>query len=416
MRERKGALSGIRVLDLTRVLAGPFAAQLLGDLGAEVVKVERPGTGDDGRFYGFYAVKDKDGNKTKESSFFLCANRNKKSVTVNLSKPEGQELVRQLAAQCDVLIENYKVGDLKRYGLDYETLKATNPGLIYCSVTGYGQTGPNAKKPGYDGLFQAMGGLMAVTGVPDGEPGEGPLKAGPSLVDVFTGHNAAIAILAALNHRHNSGKGQYIDMALLDCSVAMVSHVMQDYLIGGSAPPRLGNGGNGGGPADLLECKDGKVYITAGTEEHWVRMTDMMGMPELRKDPRFLTSQDRGRGASRGDLINLLSGWSRQFTTYEVIAKFDAISVPIARFNELKDVFNDEQVKHRGMKVTVPLKSSGTGSAEIIGSPLAHMSETPADPTAGPPPQLGEHTDVVLKGLLGMDDAKIAALRSASII
>jgi len=246
----KGALSGVRVLDLTRVLAGPFSGQILGDLGAEVIKVERPGGGDDGRHYGFSAVMDKDGNKTLESSFFISANRNKKSVTANLAKPEGQALVRQLAIQSDVLIENYKVGDLARYGLDYAAIQALNPGIIYCSVTGFGQDGPSAKRPGYDGLFQAQGGMMAVTGVPDGQPGAGPLKAGPSLVDLFTGHNAAIAILGALIHRQRTGEGQYIDIALLDCSVAMVSHIMQDYLLSGVAPPRLGNGGNGGATPD----------------------------------------------------------------------------------------------------------------------------------------------------------------------
>src|SRR5438552_4080439 len=262
MSETKGALSSIRVLDLSRVFAGPVCTQILGDLGAEVIKVERPHAGDDGRYYGFFSIPDENGKKTQESSFFLCANRNKKSVTVNIAKPEGQELLRELAAQCDVVVENYKVGDLKRYGLDYETLKCVNPRVIYCSITGYGQTGPNATKPGYDGLFQAMGGLMSVTGIPDGQPGSGPLKTGPSLVDFVTGHNAGLAVLAALLHREQSGRGQYIDIALLDCSVAMVSHVMQDYLLSGVAPPRLGNGGNGGGPSDLIECKDGMIYMT----------------------------------------------------------------------------------------------------------------------------------------------------------
>ena len=415
MTERKGALSGIRVLDLTRVLAGPFAAQLLGDLGAEVIKVERPGTGDDGRFYGFYAVKDKDGNKTQESSFFLCANRNKKSVTVNLSKPEGQELVRQLAAQCDVLIENYKVGDLKRYGLDYETLKATNPGLIYCSVTGYGQTGPNAKKPGYDGLFQAMGGLMASTGVPDGLPGAGPMKTGPSLVDVFTGHNAAIAILAALNHRHSSGKGQYIDIALLDVSIAIVSQMTQDLLTGGIAPPRPGNGGSGGGPGGLIECKDGFLSISP-SPGHWPATMKLAGRSDLVEDPRYDTIQKRGMPSVNMELLQIISQWSRHLTTCEALDKYDEAGIPAARLNELQDVFEDEQVRHRGLKVTVPLKSAASGKVDLIGSPLAHMSESPADPAGLPPPLLGEHTDAVLSGLLGLSAGRIAELRAAGIV
>ena len=403
------------MLDLSRVLAGPFAAQILADLGADVVKVERPGTGDDGRYYGFSAIKDHDGNKTKQSSFFVSCNRNKKSITLNLSKPEGQELLRKLARDTDVLIENYKVGDLKRYGLDYEALRASNPGIIYCSITGYGQTGPDAKKPGYDGLFQAMGGLMAVTGFPDGQPGGGPLKAGPSLVDVFTGHNAAIAILAAIVHRKESGRGQYIDMALLDCSVAMVSHIMQDYLVSGDAPPRVGNTGNGGGPADLFQCKDGIVYITSGTEEHWIRLTDLMKQSGLRDDPRFLTNQQRGRGKARLELINIIGEWTREWLVHDLLAALDEINVPAARYNELKDVFNEPQVQHRALKVTVPYPPSQSGVVNLIGSPLAHMSETPVNHLEAPP-LLGQHTESVLKERLGLDEAQISKLKASGIV
>ena len=249
MSTDKSALTGIRVIDMSRVFAAPVGAPILGDLGADVIKVERPGVGDDGRGYGTAWVQGKDGLETRQSSFFTVSNRNKRSITLNHSKPEGQEIIRKLVETADVLIENYKVGDLKRFGLDYETLKAINPRLIYCSVTGFGQTGPSAALPGYDGLFQAQGGMMAVTGIPDGQPGAGPLKAGPSLVDFITGHNTALAILGALMYRERTGEGQFIDIALLDTSVAMVSHIMQDYLISGFPPPRLGNGGNGGGPA-----------------------------------------------------------------------------------------------------------------------------------------------------------------------
>lgn len=413
MSSKHGALNGIRVLDMTRVLAGPFCAQILGDLGAEVIKLERPRVGDDGRYYGFSAIKDADGNRTQESSFFVCCNRNKKSVTVNLSKPEGQEIVRKLAAEADVLIENYKVGDLKRYGLDYESLKAINPRLVFCSVTGFGQTGPSAPKPGYDGLFQAQGGMMAVTGIPEGEPGAGPLKAGPSLVDVFTGHNAAIAILAALNHRHNSGHGQYIDIALLDSSIAMVSHVMQDYLIAGEAPPRIGNGGNGGGPADLIRCKDGMVYITAGTDEAWFRVCELMERPELFKDPRFATNMLRGMVKNRRELIAIINEWASTWKTEDMIAAFDRITVPIARYNELSEVFDDPQAKHRGLKVTIPHPIAG--SVSMIGSPLAHMSETPADHFTAPP-LLGQNTDEVLREILGMNENQIAALHACGAV
>jgi crotonobetainyl-CoA:carnitine CoA-transferase CaiB-like acyl-CoA transferase len=415
MSERKGALSGIRVLDLTRVLAGPFAAQLLGDLGAEVVKVERPGTGDDGRFYGFYAVKDKDGNKTKESSFFLCANRNKKSVTVDLAKPEGQAIVRALAQKADVLIENYKVGDLARHGLDEATLRALNPRLVYCSITGFGQTGPYRARAGYDSIFQGMGGLMAITGIPDGQPGAGPMKVGPSLVDVFTGHNAAIAILAALNHRHNSGRGQYIDMALLDVSIAIVSQMTQDLLTGGIAPPRPGNGGSGGGPGGLVECKDGQVYISPGFAQ-WPPLCDLIGQPDLATNPRYDTIQKRGGPTENVELLEIISQWSRRYSVTEVFKMLDDIGVSVARFNELEDVFEDEQVKHRGLKVSVPLKSAASGRVDLIGSPLAHMSESPADPTACPPPLLGEHTDAVLSEMLGLSLGRIAELRAAGIV
>ncbi len=404
------ALQGVRVLDLTRVLAGPFCGQILGDLGAEVIKVERPGAGDDGRMYGFSQLKDRDGNATRESAFYLTANRNKKSVTVNLSKPEGQALIRKLAAECDVLIENYKVGNLKRYGLDYESLKQVNPRLIYCSITGYGQTGPMAERPGYDGLFQATGGLMAVTGIPAGQPGAGPLKAGPSLVDVFTGHNAALAVLGALNQRHRTGEGQYIDVALLDCSVAMVSHIMQDYLVSGVAPPRLGNGGNGGGPADLINCKDGIIYITAGTDEHWRLLCDLMKRPDLFNDPRFDTNPKRGR--NRNELVAIINQWSMGWQTADLLAGLDELGIPAARYNELPEVFDDVQVQHRQLKVTIPHPVSGEVS--LIASPLAYMSGSPMRYVA--PPTIGQHSDEILREILKLSSEEIARLREMGVV
>ncbi len=410
----KQALAGIRVIDMSRVFAAPVGAQILGDLGADVIKVERPGVGDDGRGYGFSSVKGKDGIETRHSSFFTVSNRNKRSITVNHTKPEGQEIIRELVKQSDVLIENYKVGDLARFGLDYESLKAINPRLIYCSVTGYGQTGPMAPRPGYDGLFQATGGIMAVTGIPDGQPGAGPLKTGPSLVDFVTGHNTALAILGALMYRGRTGEGQYIDIALLDTSVAMVSHVMQDYLISGEAPPRLGNGGNGGGPADLIYCSDGIVYLTAGTDEHYRRLTVLMEQPELFTDTRFDSNFKRGK-TNRAELMDIINAWSRQYPVERVIELLDGEGIPAAKYNELEDVWEDVQVQHRGLRARTPHAYAEAGHVDLIQSPLAQMSASPATIRSAPP-MLGEHNEAVLGGLLGYDAEKLAALKEAKAI
>jgi crotonobetainyl-CoA:carnitine CoA-transferase CaiB-like acyl-CoA transferase len=413
MAEGRAALDGLRVIDMTRVFAGPIAGQILGDLGADVIKVERPEVGDDGRAYGLAWVPGKDGLDTRLSSFFTASNRNKRSITVNHAKPEGADIIRDLVKTADVLIENYKVGDLKRFGLDYESLKAINPRLIYCSVTGFGQSGPMAARAGYDGLFQATGGMMAVTGIPDGQPGAGPLKAGPSLVDYMTGHNAAIAVLGALVHRGRTGEGQFIDIALLDSSVAMVSHIMQDYLIGGVAPPRFGNGGNGGGPADLIRCRDGTIYISAGGDEHWRRLTVLMERPELYEDERFDSISKRAK-LNRAELIGIVNAWSSGFTVADLQAMFDRAGIPAARYNDLPDVWEDPQVQHRGLRATTPLAWAESGSVDLIASPLAHMSATPATIRYAPP-LIGEHTDEVLAEI-GYDDAAIGRLRADSII
>ena len=407
------ALDGIRVIDMSRVFAAPVGAQILGDLGADVIKVERPGTGDDGRGYGTAWIKGKDGIDTKQSSFFTVANRNKRSITVNHSKPEGQEIIRKLVEDADVLIENFKVGDLKRFSLDYGSLKAINPRLIYCSVTGFGQTGPMAALPGYDGLFQATGGMMAVTGIADGRPGAGPLKAGPSLVDFVTGHNTALAIMAALIHRGKTGEGQYIDIALLDTSVAMVSHIMQDYLISGIAPPRLGNGGNGGGPADLIEASDGIVYLTAGTDEHYRRLTVLMEQPELFTDVRFDSNFKRGR-TGQAELIAIINAWSRTLSVTDLLAQLDGAGIPAAKYNELADVWEETQVQHRALRANIPHPHAEAGSVDLIASPLAQMSASPATIRRAPP-LLGEHTDEVL-GELDYTSEKNAELRAAGII
>ena len=409
----KAALAGIRVIDMSRVFAAPVGAQILGDLGADVIKIERPGVGDDGRGYGFSWVPGKDGIETRHSSFFTVSNRNKRSITLNHSKPEGQAILKELVKDADVLIENYKVGDLARFGLDYESLRAINPRLIYCSVTGFGQTGPMAARPGYDGLFQATGGMMAVTGIPEGQPGGGPLKTGPSLVDFVTGHNTALAILGALQYRNRTGEGQFIDIALLDSSVAMVSHIMQDYLISGQAPPRLGNGGNGGGPADLMRCADGIVYLTAGTDEHYRRLTVLMERPELFTDPRFDSNLKRGK-TNRAELMDLINRWSEGFTVTQMQDMLDGVGIPAARYNELADVWEDEQVKHRNLRATTPHAWAESGSVDLIASPLAQMSASPATIRMAPP-MLGEHTAEVLAEI-GIDEAKLAELREAGAI
>lgn len=409
----KAALAGIRVIDMSRVFAAPIGAQILGDLGADVIKIERPGVGDDGRGYGFSWVPGKDGIETRHSSFFTVSNRNKRSITLNHSKAEGQAILRELVKTADVLIENYKVGDLKRFGLDYETLREINPGLIYCSVTGFGQTGPMAARPGYDGLFQATGGMMAVTGIPEGQPGSGPLKTGPSLVDFVTGHNTALAILGALQYRNRTGEGQFIDIALLDSSVAMVSHIMQDYLISGQAPPRLGNGGNGGGPADLMRCADGIIYLTAGTDEHYRRLTVLMEQPELFTDPRFDSNLKRGK-TNRAELMDIINTWAKAFTVTEMQDMLDGVGIPAARYNELADVWQDEQVKHRNLRATTPHAHAESGTVDLIASPLAMMSASPATIRLAPP-MLGEHNAEVLAEL-GYSEQRIAELETSGII
>src|SRR6202048_999079 len=287
-------LSGIKILDLTRVLAGAVSAHMLGDLGAEVIKIERPGTGDDARAFGPPYRVDPEGKENNNNAFYFCANRNKKSVTVNIAKPEGQEIIRELAKSCDVMMENYKVGDLKRYKLDYEPIRVINPGIIYCSVTGFGQTGPYAPRAGYDAIFQAMGGVMSVTGHMDGEPREGPMKVGPSIVDYMTGMNASIGILAALYHRKaNGGAGQHVDVCLFDTVIASLSHYAQIFLISGNTPPRRGTWGNGGMPAGVFRCADGELMLVVGNDAQFARTCEVLGSAELATNAKFVKNNAR---------------------------------------------------------------------------------------------------------------------------
>lgn len=404
-------LENVRVLDLTRVLAGPLAAQMLGDLGAEVIKIERPGTGDDARVFGEPYLRDAEGRATRENAFYLSANRNKRSVSVNIADPRGADLVRRLAAKADVVIENYKVGDLARYGLDYAAVRAVNPGVIYCSVTGYGQTGPSAKKPGYDAVFQGQGGLMSVTGIPDHKPGGGPMKVGPSIVDVITGLNVSNAILAALYHRDaQGGTGQHIDVALLDCVVAALSHYAQIYLTSGEVPVRKGTQGNGGMPSSLFPCSDGAIMLTAGNDAQYVRLCEAVGRPDLAAHELFHTNNLRV--ANREALTETFDAIFRKDTVAHWLERLETQGIPCGPINDIGQVFADPQIRHRSMAVHAPHPLAP--DLRVLASPL-RFSETPIENYAAPP-MLGEHTFEVLSEELGLDRAALEALHAERVI
>jgi crotonobetainyl-CoA:carnitine CoA-transferase CaiB-like acyl-CoA transferase len=406
----KGALSHIRVLDLSRVLAGPWAGQILADLGAEVIKVERPRTGDDTRAWGPPYLKDRSGNDTKEAAYYLGANRGKKSLTLDISRPEGQGIAKQLAAKSDVLLENYKVGDLKRYGLSYEVLKSINPRLVYCSVTGFGQTGPLSHLAGYDFMIQGMGGLMSITGERDDLPGGGPQKVGVAVADLFTGMYATVAVLAALAFREREGRGQYIDMALLDCQVAMSANMNMNYLTSGVIPKRMGNAHANIVPYQVFASQDGHVILAVGNDSQFAKFCEAAGRPELARDPRFARNSDRVR--NREVLLPLLNDILRARPTQEWVDLMEPLGVPCGPINNLGQVFENPQVKHRGMRVEVPHPLSGT--VPLVASPMK-FSETPIEYRA-PPPLLGQHTREILSGLLELDDSEIARLAEAGVI
>lgn len=404
-----GALSGIRVLDLSRVLAGPWCGQNLADLGAEVIKVERPGSGDDTRQWGPPYLKDRDGHDSREAAYFLCANRNKESLTIDFTQPEGQRLVRELAAKSDVLIENFKVGGLAAYGLDYPSLKAVNPKLIYCSITGFGQDGPYASRAGYDFMVQGLGGLMSLTGQPDGNEGAGPVKVGVALTDVLTGLYASIAILAALQYREREGVGQYIDTALLDVQVACLANQALNYLTTGRAPQRLGNAHPNIVPYQSFPTADGDFILTVGNDGQFRKFAQVAGKPEWADDPRFATN--RARVEHRTELIPLI----RQVTVFKTSAQWlsdlEAVGVPCGPINDLAQVFADPQVIARGLKVEMP---HAVGSVPQVASPL-RLSASPVDYRL-PPPQLGEHSAQVLARVLGLSAAEIAALQGNGVV
>ncbi len=405
-----GPLSHVRVLDLTRVLAGPWATQLLADMGAEVIKIERPKTGDDTRSWGPPFLKDADGRDTAESSYFLSANRAKKSVTVDIATADGQELIRQFAATSDIVIENYKVGTLARYGLAYPQLSALNPQLIYCSLTGFGQSGPYAPLPGYDFVFQGMGGLMSITGLPDDLPGGGPVKCGIAISDILAGMYAAVAVLAALEHRHISGRGQYIDLALFDCVVGLNSYQALNYFLSGKTPQRMGNAHTNMVPYQAFACRDGHVIVAVGNDSQFVNFCKVIERPDLSADSRFATAAQRVR--HRDELIPLIARIMVERTMQGWIDRMEASNVPCGPIYDIAQVFEDPQVVERGMKLSLahPLGVAAPSLANPV-----RFSDTPIR-YEHPPPMLGQHTDEMLAGLLGMSNEAIALLRDKDVI
>ncbi|MGE8358357.1 CaiB/BaiF CoA transferase family protein [Pseudomonas sp.] len=405
-----GALSHLRVLDLSRVLAGPWAGQILADLGADVVKVERPGAGDDTRHWGPPYLKDAEGQATGEAAYYLSANRNKQSLTVDFTQPQGQALLRELAAKSDILIENFKVGGLAAYGLDYATLKAINPRLIYCSITGFGQSGPYAKRAGYDFMIQGLGGLMSLTGRAENEEGAGPVKVGVALTDILTGLYSTAAILAALASREQTGEGQHIDMALLDVQVACLANQAMNYLTTGISPRRLGNAHPNIVPYQDLPTADGDFILTVGNDGQFRKFCEVAGLAGVADDPRFSTNQ--GRVAHRAELIPLIRQVTVFKTTREWIVALEQAGVPCGPINDLEQVFADPQVQARGLRVELPHPLAGV--VPQVASPI-RLSGTPVEYRHAPP-LLGEHTEQVLQQWLGLRAEQIAELRVAGVL
>jgi len=407
-----GALAGIQVLDLSRVLAGPWCTQMLADLGADVVKVERPGAGDDTRHWGPPFLKDAEGNNTTQASYFTACNRNKRSVTIDMATPEGQALIRQMAQQADVVVENFKVGGLKQYGLDHESLRALNPRLIYCSVTGFGQDGPYAERAGYDLMVQAMTGMMSITGRADSEPGGGPLRVGVAVIDLFTGLYASNAILAALHARQQTGEGQHIDMALLDVGMAVLANQAAGFLATGQAPGRMGNSHPSLAPYQDFPTQDGAMLLAIGNDGQFQRFCAAAGHPEWAQDARFATNTLRVQ--HRAALIPAMEAVTRTRSTADWIALLEDKAVPCGPINTIAQAFDDAQVKARGLRVDQP-RSAGDGIAQVstVASPLRLARNPPVLRHA--PPALGQHTDEVLAEL-GLDSARIAALRAAGVV
>ncbi|HEY5608179.1 MAG TPA: CaiB/BaiF CoA-transferase family protein [Alphaproteobacteria bacterium] len=405
-----GPLSHIRVLDLSRVLAGPWAGQVLADLGAEVIKVEKPGVGDDTRGWGPPFLKDKTGRDTPDAAYFFTTNRGKKSLTLDIAKPEGQEIARTLAIKSDILLENYKVGGLKRYGLDYVSLHKLNPRLIYASITGFGQTGPYAERAGYDFMIQGMGGFMSVTGEADDKPGGGPQKIGVALCDVLTGLFTSTAVLAALAHRERTGEGQHIDMALFDVTVAAMANQATNYLIGGMVPGRMGNAHPNLVPYNAFATADHYIIVAVGNDEQFARLAELLGRPDLARDPRYATNA--ARVANRDALLALLTPLFKARDRASWLDGLEKIGVPGGPINDIAQALAEPQARARGLRIELPHPVAGT--VPLVASPI-RMSETPVEyRDAGP--MLGEHTDEVLRDLAGLSDAEIAKLRAAKVV
>ncbi len=403
-------LSHLRVLDLSRVLAGPWATQNLADMGAEVIKVERPGEGDDTRAWGppFFGA-DRSAGVRGDSAYFLSANRGKKSITCDLASAEGQALIRALAEKSDIVVENYKVGTLAKYALDYDSLRALNPRLIYCSVTGFGQSGPYAPRPGYDFVFQGMGGLMSITGVPDGQPGAGPMKVGVAVADLMTGMYATTAILGALEHRHISGEGQYIDIALLDCLIALTSFQTLNYFVSGKVPQRLGNGHPNIVPYQVFACKGGYLILAVANDSQFKSFCQAVGKPEWAEDERFKVGAQRG--ANRELICGMVAELMLRRTMHEWIELLEAHNVPCGPINNIDQVFEDPQVQHRGMRVEM---QHPRGEVALLASPM-RFADTPVTYEVAPP-LLGQHTREVLRQVLGYSDERIAALHEQGVV
>ena len=405
-----GALNHLRVLDLSRVLAGPWCGQNLADLGADVIKVERPITGDDTRQWGPPFLKNSEGQETTESAFYLAINRNKRSITVDISKPEGQEIIKKLVLQSDIVIENYKVGQLRKYGLDYDSLKALKNDLIYCSITGFGQTGPYAHRPGYDYIVQGMGGFMSVTGEKEDLPGGGPQKAGVAIADIFTGMYATSAILAAVVHRDRTGIGQYIDLSLLDVQIATMCNVASNYLTSGVSPKSWGNASANIVPYQTFKASDGWIIVAAGNDSQFRHFVESGHEPQLADDPRFSTNPERVR--HRAELDPLLQKMVLKKTKKEWIELLDTANVPCGPINNFKEVFENEQVIARQIKMEMPHPAAG--KVNLVRSPM-RLSETPVVENR-PPPLLGEHTLEILQEKLGLTELQIKSLKDQGII
>ena len=403
------ALDHLKVLDMSRVLAGPFLAQNLADFGAEVIKVERPHHGDESRTFPPY-VKDTAGNDTTDSAYFMSINRGKRSITIDIATPRGQALIKQLAARADVLIENYKVGDLKRYGLEYAAIRAINPRIVYCSITGFGQSGPYRNRPGYDYIFQAMSGLMSLTGGPDELPGGGPAKVGLAICDVMTGIYSSFAVMTALAERDKSGTGQHIDMSLLDTTIAAISHINMNYLVGGIIPKRMGTGHPSIVPSQMFQAKDGPMVVAVGNDGQFAKLCGALGCAQWPKDPRFLTNPLRV--TNRDVLIPMLEAAFAQKTANEWISSLTQLGVPCGPLNNIQQVFDDPHVQSRGVQVAIP--HSRAGSVPALANP-ARLAKTPPQ-YERPAPLLGEHTREILSGVLGLSEAEIDQLAADKII